>query len=130
MDHLSDFVYHAYAFYTNLLEEPVLSPFKASWIEALGDLARYRMAVSSIESANSSNSPTSLPTSFTTPAPASPNEARIDDSQNERSPAAMEVASVGLPALRAGGFDIEDRHLWRQVARDWYGQGLRDMPGV
>ncbi|TIB71831.1 hypothetical protein E3Q23_03635 [Wallemia mellicola] len=130
LDHLSDFVYHAYAFYTNLLEEPVLSPFKASWIEALGDLARYRMAVSSIESANSSNSPTSLPTSFTTPAPASPNEARIDDSQNDRPPAAMEVASVGLPALRAGGFDIEDRHLWRQVARDWYGQGLRDMPGT
>ncbi|TIB05602.1 hypothetical protein E3P96_01090 [Wallemia ichthyophaga] len=134
LDHLSDFVYHAYAFYTNLLEEPVLSPFKASWIEALGDLARYRMAVASIESTvstgnGSSSSPNSLPTTFATPAPPTPFQARVDDSQPEMPPHA-DVASVGLPALMSGGFDVEDRHLWRQVARDWYGQGLRDMPGT
>ncbi|KAJ7833190.1 hypothetical protein B0H13DRAFT_2370540 [Mycena leptocephala] len=33
-----------YTFYTELLEEPTLNPFKSSWLEALGDLVRYKMA--------------------------------------------------------------------------------------
>ena len=122
LDHLSDFVYHAYAFYTNLLEEPCLSPFKASWIEALGDLARYRMAVASIES--NYNPP---PGNFTTPKPPTHNLKNKDENEDDLSDDI--VASVGLPALKQGGFDIDERDQWRLVAREWYGQGLRDMPG-
>ena len=28
-----------------LLEEPTLNPFKSGWLEALGDLARFRISV-------------------------------------------------------------------------------------
>ena len=31
-----------------LLEEPTLESFKAGWLEALGDLARYRMAITAM----------------------------------------------------------------------------------
>ncbi|KAK6977365.1 hypothetical protein R3P38DRAFT_2479905, partial [Favolaschia claudopus] len=39
LEHLQDFIYHAYTFYTGLLEEASLNPFKSGWLEALGDLA-------------------------------------------------------------------------------------------
>ncbi|KAK6974709.1 hypothetical protein R3P38DRAFT_2583725, partial [Favolaschia claudopus] len=39
LEHLQDFIYHAYTFYTGLLEEASLDPFKSGWLEALGDLA-------------------------------------------------------------------------------------------
>ena len=37
LEHLQDFIYYAYIFYTGLLE--------SGWLDALGDLAWYRMAV-------------------------------------------------------------------------------------
>ncbi|KAJ6585822.1 hypothetical protein B0H19DRAFT_1060009 [Mycena capillaripes] len=36
LEHLQDFIYYAYTFYTRLLEDP----FKSGWLEALGDLAQ------------------------------------------------------------------------------------------
>ena len=48
-EHLQDFIYYAYTFYTGLLEEPTLNSFKSGWpLEALGDLTWYRMAVASM----------------------------------------------------------------------------------
>lgn len=40
-EHFRDFIYHAYRFYTGLLEEPSLNSSKCGWLEALGDLERY-----------------------------------------------------------------------------------------
>lgn len=40
LEHLQDFIYYAYSFYTGLQEEPI---FRSDWLETLGDLARYRM---------------------------------------------------------------------------------------
>ena len=48
LEHLQDFIYYAYTFYTGLLEEPSLNSFKSGWLEALGDLARYLMAVAAM----------------------------------------------------------------------------------
>jgi len=48
LEHLQDFIYYAYTFYTSLLEPPTLDSFKSGWLEALGDLARYRMAVAAM----------------------------------------------------------------------------------
>ncbi|TFY73283.1 hypothetical protein EWM64_g10729, partial [Hericium alpestre] len=48
LEHLQDFIYYAYTFYTGLLEEQTLVDLKQSWLEALGDLARYRMAVAAM----------------------------------------------------------------------------------
>lgn len=47
-DHLTDFVYYAYTFYTQLLEQQSLSSFRGTWIEQLGDIARYRMTVAEV----------------------------------------------------------------------------------
>lgn len=43
-----EFIYYAYSFYTYLFEEQALSPFRSGWVESLGDIARYRIAVSSM----------------------------------------------------------------------------------
>lgn len=48
VDHLTDFVYYAYTFYTQLLEQQSLSAFRGTWIEHLGDIARYRMAIAEV----------------------------------------------------------------------------------
>lgn len=50
LEHMTDFIYFAYGFYTALLEEQRLQPFKNVWVEQLGDLARYRMAVAGLTS--------------------------------------------------------------------------------
>jgi protein SMG6 len=48
LEHLQDFIYYAYIFYTGLLEDPTLVFFKSGWLEALGDLAWYRMSVAAM----------------------------------------------------------------------------------
>ena len=48
LEHLQDFIYYAYIFYTELLEDPTLVSSKSGWLEALGDLAWYRMAVAAM----------------------------------------------------------------------------------
>ena len=48
LEHLQGFIYYAYTFYTGLLEEQSQQMFHAGWLEGLGDLARYRMAVAAM----------------------------------------------------------------------------------
>ncbi|KIL61929.1 hypothetical protein M378DRAFT_1056674, partial [Amanita muscaria Koide BX008] len=49
LENLQDFIYYTYTFYTSLLEnETTLKDLKTGWLEGLGDLARYRMAVAAI----------------------------------------------------------------------------------
>jgi protein SMG6 len=48
LEHLQDFIYYAYIFYTGLFEEPILVSFISAWLEALGDLAWYWMAVAAM----------------------------------------------------------------------------------
>ena len=51
LDHLTEFIYFAYLFYSHLLESEVTRQFKNAWTESLGDLARYRMAVAGLSAA-------------------------------------------------------------------------------
>ncbi|KAF7359539.1 PINc domain-containing protein [Mycena sanguinolenta] len=141
LEHLQDFIYYAYTFYTGLLEEPTLNPFKSGWLEALGDLARYKMAVAAmvvggadsgialtadavaVSAAGTSADPTSnLLAPPAAPAPKSVSDApaaRIDDSPSP---------SIGVAAARL--FEIEpEKERWRCIARDWYGSGIADQPG-
>ncbi|KZW03995.1 hypothetical protein EXIGLDRAFT_709495 [Exidia glandulosa HHB12029] len=121
LEHLSDFIYYSYGFYSSLYEEPLYAPFKAHWLEALGDLARYRMALA----AHLAPSPTAAAgpesgghTLASLPAPEPP-AARIDASPSP---------SIGAAALAT--FELEpEREQWRNIARNWYGDGLRDQPG-
>ncbi|KAF7304708.1 PINc domain-containing protein [Mycena kentingensis (nom. inval.)] len=135
LEHLQDFIYYAYTFYTGLLEEPTLSSFKSGWLEALGDLARYKMAVAamvvggsdagvSLTSAALSAAGTSSDT-LAPPAAAAAKSisdapaARIDDSPSP---------SIGLAAARL--FELEpEKERWRCIAREWFGMGIADQPG-
>ncbi|KZT26039.1 hypothetical protein NEOLEDRAFT_1155924 [Neolentinus lepideus HHB14362 ss-1] len=134
-EHLQEFIYYAYTFYTGLLEETTLDAHRLSWLEALGDLARYRMVVTDMATkAYSKSQPQALTvdalsqqaaiTSDTTPATKSKASisdkpaARIDDSDGP---------SIGLAAARA--MDIEpEKERWRGIAREWYATALAEKP--
>lgn len=142
LEHLQDFIYYAYTFYTGLLEEPTLNSFKSGWLEALGDLARYRMAVAAMvnggvggqggltakavseaTAAESTQSSTINGNTSAVPVAKSVSDApaaRIDDSPSP---------SVGIAAARL--LDVEpEKERWRNIARDWYGAGLSEQPGT
>ena len=48
LEHLQDFIYYAYTFYTDLLEEHILNAFKLGWLGFLDDLTCCRMAVAAM----------------------------------------------------------------------------------
>lgn len=112
LDLLTDFIYDGYQFYTELLEDQTLSTFRTAWIEALGDLARYRMAVAS---ALIPDKPKRKPSSG----------ARIDDDDDDEPVASG--ASIGQEV--ADNWDVEDKETWRTTARDWYDMGITEKPG-
>jgi hypothetical protein len=142
LENLQDFIYYAYAFYTGLLEEPNLGTFKSSWLGALGDLARYKMAVPAMvnsgigeqgglttkavteaaeESAKgSSEDNPAMPATGGAKSASDRPAVRIDDSPSP---------SVGIAAARA--MEIEpEKERWRKVAKGWYGFGLAEQPGT
>lgn len=135
LEHLQDFIYYAYTFYTGLLEEPALSPFKSGWLEALGDLARYRMAIAAMVtqpiysstsltvSAVRDNVQLSTPSTSDSAAISSVSDkmvlVRIDDSPSP---------SVGIVAVRQFSLAPE-KETWRAIAREWYGLGVGATPG-
>ncbi|KAJ7694140.1 hypothetical protein B0H17DRAFT_1057941 [Mycena rosella] len=136
LEHLQDFIYYAYTFYTGLLEEPTLNPFKSGWLEALGDLARYKMHVAAMVVGGPDSgaaltadavSAAADPAADLLAPPAVPGAksisdapaARIDDSPSP---------SIGLAAARL--LDVEpEKERWRCIAREWYGMGVADQPG-
>ena len=115
LEYLSEFIYYCYNFYAGLLENPILDSFRIQWLEALGDLSRYRMltvrmASSPVDGRGSSGD------MF---AERNPSEARIDDSPSP---------SVGPAAAQA--LDTEpESETWRKTAREWYAQAIKEMPG-
>ncbi|KAH9483736.1 Telomerase-binding protein EST1A [Psilocybe cubensis] len=145
-EHLQEYIYYAYTFYSGLLIEYNLSPYKSGWLEALGDVARYRMHLAATgngavggqgglttqavsEAATSSNIVTKgkgidNETGIATPgSPESVSDAppaRIDDSPSP---------SIGPAAARLIELEPE-RERWCNIARDWYGAGLAEQPGT
>lgn len=141
LEHLQDFIYYAYTFYTGLLEEPTLRSFRSGWLEALGDLARYRMAVAAMVTNNKLKGPALTTDAVSKAAAASADgepvtaksksqmsvksssdrpAARVDDSPSP---------SIGVVAARM--MDVEpEKERWRSIAKEWYAQGLADTPGA
>jgi protein SMG6 len=109
LDLLTDLVYDAYKFYTDLLEDQTLVNFRTAWIEALGDLARYRMAIASHQASDSK------------PRLTRPD---LEDLDGE---AESSGASIGAEVAQA--WDVEDKETWRTTARDWYSMGITEKPG-
>lgn len=125
LDHLTDFIYDAYSFYTSLLEEQTLSSttFRGAWIEALGDLARYRMAVAGHIAALEKQAARNRPVV----APVPERIGRIDDDDEPGPELFPSGQSIGAGV--AESWDVEDRETWRLTARDWYVMGLGEKPG-
>lgn len=139
LEHLQDFIYYAYKFYTGLLEEPALESFKSGWLEALGDLARYRMAVSghvakavhrgslltanAVSYAAAAGEKSRADKVKTTSGKSNVSEKfapRIDDSPSP---------SIGLAAARL--LEVQpEKERWRQIGKEWYAQGLVETPGM
>jgi len=109
LDLLTDLVYDAYKFYTDLFEDAALITFRTAWIEALGDLARYRMAIAA----------NIVPDCK----PATSGPGRIDG-DDEPEPSG---ASIGAEVAEA--WEEEDKETWRTTARDWYTMGITEKPG-
>lgn len=113
LDLLTDLVYDAYKFYTDLLEDLSLTTFRTAWIEALGDLARYRMAIASHLSSEARGEGSA--------------KARPPGKDDGESGETADDASIGAEVAQR--WDVEDKETWRTTARDWYTMGITEKPG-
>jgi protein SMG6 len=147
LEHLQDFIYYAYTFYTGLLEEQTLRTFRAGWLEALDDLARYRMAVAAMVTGPQGPGPEELTTAAVSavlsasPPPSVPPSSTADhlsnastksSSTSEKLAACVDDSpspSVGLEAAKLLNVEPE-KERWRCIARDWYAQRVADTPGT
>lgn len=128
LEHLHEFIIYAYKFYSILVEEQTLDNYKNGWLEALGDLSRYRMMIAAMVTPSTTAAPVSgsfAPISQQI-LPQQPNDnsreasVKLNDSQ---------CPSVGIAA--AASLELQpETERWRCIARDWYAAGLSDTPGA
>ncbi|GAA5879569.1 hypothetical protein JCM16303_003254 [Sporobolomyces ruberrimus] len=126
LEHLIEFIQYAYGHYSQLFEDPTVAVFRAAWIEQLGDLARYRMAVAGLASrvyaaqqqAQQRESQQNLTS----------NALAIQSPAHETPIRREDAASIGQAALN--DWDLEEQETWREMARDWYAQGVSETPGT
>ncbi|KAI0670612.1 hypothetical protein C8Q78DRAFT_1170843 [Trametes maxima] len=158
LEYLQQFLNYAYVFYGGLIEERNFSQYRGAFLEALGDLSRYWMAVSALLEGTHTSSNTLTTSAIAknnllvshTPRPSTPNAttdalsptpARIDDSP-QSSEAEM---PIGVEAIAGGVAHMQnipsvgqeaarlmeldsDKERWRQVAKDWFARGLAITP--
>jgi len=137
LEHLQDFIYYAHTFYSCLFEEENLSVYRSSWVESLGDLARYRMAVSELVTSKTSHSASLTQSAVSQVANASNDvtmSVSADDSkasQISKNPVLPKgnSPSVGIEAARAMEL-LPEREKWRNITREWYSNGLIEYPGT
>ncbi|KAH9028113.1 hypothetical protein EDB85DRAFT_2074672 [Lactarius pseudohatsudake] len=113
LEYLQEFIYYAYTFYTALLERETFKDYRPGWLEALGDLARYRIVIATMVTA-----PLRPSRTLTAAAVRSRLRASSDGS----------TPSVGIVAARLMELEPE-KDRWRRVARDWYAEGVAGTPG-
>jgi protein SMG6 len=136
LEYLQEFIYYAYTFYTALLERNTFEAYRAGWLEALGDLARYRIVIAAMiptPSHGSSSltaaavnggfqtSPTGSTVSFSGAMSTSSGEKHL---ARPGSP----TPSVGIIAARLMELEPE-KDRWRRIARDWYAKVVAEFPG-
>ncbi|GAA5893303.1 hypothetical protein JCM6882_007999 [Rhodosporidiobolus microsporus] len=137
LDHLIDFIHHAYTHYSQLFEDPAVAVFRAAWIEQLGDLARYRMAVAGLASRVHAAQQAAL--AAASPSSSALTAANLDAASRAPRPAAPapgagagagagDAPSIGLAALDT--WDLEEQETWREMAREWYAVGVAENPGT
>lgn len=125
LDHLIEFIQFAYTHYSQLFEDPAVSVFRAAWIEQLGDLARYRMAVAGLASrVHAAQEATGDLSADALQGCEGTGDGRAAGPRAR--PA--DAASIGQAALN--DWDLEEQETWREMAREWYALGLAESPGT
>ena len=160
LDHMQEYAVYAYIYYATLLEDISLSPFRSSWLEQLGDVARYRMQVAEIwhrlvpptpsgplvlSSSTKSESVAALaaktassPRPSTRPTPSG--VLHIGKKGKQRAGRVMrddsEMEDADTPAgdsIGTAALDdwlLDEVETWRNVAREWYFRGLEEASGT
>jgi hypothetical protein len=140
---LQGFIYYAYNFYISLEQDPQLAVFRNGWLEALGDLARYRMIVAAmldggmggnggltttaLQAVNDFNKANGLEVPVGTVNGNSSGKKSISYVMAGRG--ASQPPSVGVAAARL--LEVEpEKERWRCIARDWYATSLFEQPGT
>lgn len=136
LEYLQEFIYYAYTFYTALLERNTFLDYRAGWLEALGDLARYRIVIASMVP----NAP-QVSSSLTTAAvnrglrisPVGSNTSvsgAMSTTSSEKHPErrCSPTPSVGIIAARLMELEPE-KDRWRRIAREWYAKVVAEFPG-
>ena len=137
LENLQDFLYYAYTFYSCIFEEETLSVYRSSWVESLGDLARYRMAVSEFMISKASHSTSTTQSAVSRVADASYGATVLisaDDTKANQigdNPVLPKgkSPSIGIEAARSMEL-LPEREKWRNIAREWYSNGLIEHPGT
>jgi hypothetical protein len=134
LEYLQEFIYYAYTFYTALLERNTFSDYRSNWLEALGDLARYRIVIAAMIPATTRTSSSLTTAAVNNGFRASPVGSTISvsggTSSSEKHPTHPNspTPSVGIVAARLMELEPE-KDRWRRIARDWYAQVVADYPG-
>lgn len=158
LDHMTDFIYYAYTLYSHLMEDHSLLSFQSSWMEQLGDLARYKMAVAKMmlsmagtqhplsndQSRSSDNTTPRPPPKAASPsATAQPVTSKRDHSKkakkggiiNRRPVRDDDLEDAQTPGDSIGNvaldkWEISETDIWKTIAKDWYSRGLIETPGT
>lgn len=160
LDHMQEYAIYAYIYYGTLLEDIPLSPFRSSWLEQLGDVARYRMQVAEIwhrlvppppsgppVSSSSARSESvaalaaktaSSPRTSTRPTPSG--VLQIGKKGKQRAGRVVrddsEMEDADTPAgdsIGTAALDdwlLDEVETWRNMAREWYFRGLEEASGT
>jgi hypothetical protein len=136
LEYLQEFIYYAYTFYTALLERNTFSDYRAGWLEALGDLARYRIVIAAMvptaHHGSSSLTTAAVNGGFRTSPVGSTMSlsGAMSTTSSEKHPArpCSPTPSVGIVAARLMELEPE-KDRWRRIARDWYAQVVAEVPG-
>ena len=135
LEYLQEFIYYAYTFYTALLERNTFQAYRAGWLEALGDLARYHIVIATMVPTTSYGS-SALTTAAlnggyrSSPLESSSLSGAMSTSSSEKHIArpGSPTPSVGIIAARLMELEPE-KDRWRRVARDWYAKVVAEFPG-
>jgi hypothetical protein len=136
LEYLQEFIYYAYTFYTALLERDTFKDYRAGWLEALGDLARYRIVIAAMVPTSHHGSSSLTTANLKRRLRGSPvaSSATLSSATSSTS-SEMHLArpcshtpSVGIVAARLMELEPE-KDRWRGIARDWYACVVAEFPG-
>jgi hypothetical protein len=136
LEYFQEFTYYAYTFYTALLERDTFKDYRPSWLEALGDLARYRIVIAAMVPTtphHDSSSTTADVNGGLRGSPvgsSAPLFGAMSATRSEKRPARpySPTSSVGIVAARLMELEPE-KDRWRGIARDWYARVVAECPG-